>query len=124
GDEATAPARPPSPQEAAAGVVTAAATWAGPRELRVRLFVEAGFHVNAHDAGGTPDMPLIPTALSVTGGDVKSVDYPPGEERSFGFAAAPLRVYAGEVGVAVRFRTPPADPAGVRVAVTYQACDE
>ena len=33
-----------------------------------------------------------------------SIDYPPGEEQAFGFSEQPIRVYAGDVVIAVRFK--------------------
>jgi hypothetical protein len=105
-------------------VVSVRPAWAGPQELHLRLQVLGGFHVNAHDVD--PRLNLIPTSLTVGegSGQAASIDYPPGEERSFAFADRPLRVYAGEVTIAVRFRAPPTAGAAVRLALTYQACDE
>ena len=60
--------RPLSPQQIAEQVVTVGAEWAGPLELRVRLGILRGFHINAHDPGS--DLPLIGTRLTAPDLDV------------------------------------------------------
>ena len=64
--------------------------------------------------------------MSVSGegaGLVAGIEYPPGELRPLAFSEQPVRVYSGEVTIAVRFSQP---PAGKRTTLSlyYQACDE
>jgi uncharacterized protein YyaL (SSP411 family) len=120
------PERPASPQEAGAGVVAVAASWQTPVELRVRLDVADGYHVNAHDIGPAVEVPLVPTTLTVSGdaGRGASVEYPPGREQQFAFMDRPLRVYSGAVTLVARFSAAPPKGAALRVALSYQACDD
>ena len=115
--------RPLSPQETAEGVVRVGGDWASPTELHVRLSIREGFHINSHQPA-PGDVPLIPTRLTVEGAAAGSavVDYPPGEEQHFAFSDAPVRVYAGDVTIALRLPAPPADD--LRLSLTYQACDD
>jgi uncharacterized protein YyaL (SSP411 family) len=112
-----------SPQQAAERVVRVGGDWSGPTELRVRLSVMPGFHINAHDVAETAGLPLIPTRIAVEGDPPGvTVRYPPGVERRFAFADAPLRVYEGDAEVVIRFTTPPTTD--LRLTVAYQACDD
>ena len=52
---------------------------------------------------------------------VVGIDYPAGTEERFAFADEPIRVYAGEVTVTVRFSS---DRPDVRLGLAYQACDD
>lgn len=113
--------RPASPSEIAASVISMRAQWATPTQLNVHLDVLDGFHINAHEAGKG----LIPTTLSVSQGpDLAGIDYPPGEERRFAFADAPIRVYDGTVTIAVRFKDEPLPADVLHLSLTYQACNE
>jgi hypothetical protein len=90
----------------------------------VHLGVLRGFHINAHEPSGG-EVPLIPTRLAVAdGADVESIDYPPGEEQRFAFADQPVRVYGGNVTIAVRFRSDQDASAPPAVTLSYQACDD
>jgi uncharacterized protein YyaL (SSP411 family) len=126
GDEGRDADRPAAPLRAAEDVVQVTATWVSPTDLDVRLAVRPGFHINASppDIAGSADMPLIPTRLTAEGlaaNDV-TIEYPPAEAQQFAFADAPLPVYAGEVTVTVRFRSPPSAPP--RLTLSYQACND
>ncbi|MDB5289889.1 MAG: thioredoxin domain protein [Phycisphaerales bacterium] len=115
--------RPLSPQQIAQGVVSIRTSWRGASELLVHLSILRGFHINAHDVGG--NAPLIATTLNPTGDDARAaIEYPPGEETSLAFADNPIRVYSGDVTLAVRFPAPRRDGPAVKLAVSYQACDE
>ena len=108
GGAAAATDRPLTPQQTAEQVVRVGGGWASPTELRVRLRVRPGFHVNAHDPAtprpGTGDVPLIATRLTVENNPPGvTIEYPPAAEHRFAFADAPLRAYAGDVEVVVRF---------------------
>jgi uncharacterized protein YyaL (SSP411 family) len=120
---ASAEDRPLSPEQLAAGVVTLRADWVSSTQLNLHVAVLSGFHINSHDVGGKG---LTATELTVRAageqGSVPAVEYPPGELRGFAFADAPLRVYAGEVTIAVRFNEAPAGP--ITLSLRYQACDD
>ena len=120
-EEGSSADRPASPDQIAAGVVSASVEWVNAAELWVRLNVLAGFHINAHEPGG--DAPLIPTTLTadIAGGEI---EYPPGEQRQFSFSASPIRVYAGEVIIKIQFSIPLKPESQLRLALSYQACDE
>lgn len=114
---------PPSPQQVAAGVVSLDATWISPTELHVRVGILDTFHLNAHQTASG----LVGTQLAVSGesaADVIHIDYPPGEERSFAFAEQPLRIYSGAVTLAVRFQRDMTARPPLRMALSYQACNE
>jgi uncharacterized protein YyaL (SSP411 family) len=111
--------RPLSPQEIAAGVVAAHGEWLDARQLRLRLQILAGFHINAHETMKD----LIATAVMVDpASTVDGIDYPPGEMQSFAFADQPIRVYSGDVTILIRFKSLQRE--APRVAIQYQACDE
>jgi uncharacterized protein len=121
------PARPASPQKVAEQLVRLGGDWVSRTELHVRLHVNPGFHVNAHEpgGGGGGDLPLVPTRLVVDGVPDPagvSVTYPPGDELSFPFAPTPVRVYGGDVTIVVRFARPVTSE--LRLSLTYQACDD
>jgi uncharacterized protein YyaL (SSP411 family) len=113
--------RPASPQQIAAGVVSAKAEWMSAAELHLRLNILNGFHINAHEPQG--DMPLIATRLTVSTPGA-SIEYPPGEEQGFPFVEQPVRVYSGEVTILVQFSQPPLPESHVKLSLSYQACDE
>jgi hypothetical protein len=109
------------PSASAANVVGVRAAWASPTQLNVHLDVLDGFHVNAQPASKG----LIPTTLTFADApDVASIDYPPGEEQRFAFADEPIRVYSGSVMIAVRFKSEPLPADVLKLAVTYQPCDD
>src|ERR1043165_3872759 len=115
--------RPLSPQQIAAGVVEMRTEWIDTGQLAVHLSIMEGFHIQAHDAGEG----LIATTLAVSGNEVPAtevIDYPPGDEQRFAFADQALRVYSGQVTIAVRFAADPPPGGVVDLAITYQACDE
>jgi hypothetical protein len=112
--------RPASPQEIAAGVVSLRAELIDEQELAVHLEILPPFHVNAHDAGKG----LVGTQLAVTGAEVESIDYPPGQEQRFAFADEAIRVYSGDVVIGVKFKKPLTSGSELRLRVTYQPCNE
>jgi len=112
--------RPESPQEIAARVVAVRAELINEQELAVHLEIPPPFHVNAHEAAKG----LIGTQLAVTGAEVESVDYPPGQEQRFAFAEEAIRVYSGEVVIGVKFAKPITTGSEMRLRLTYQACNE
>ncbi len=91
------------------------------RQLRVRLAVADGWHVNAHPAS----LPfLIPTTVEPAapdGAPALRVEYPEGQALRPAFAPEAIQVYEGTV----EFPVPLTDgePAPERVAVRFQACD-
>ncbi len=110
-----------TPAETAAEIVSTRAEWADGRTLHVQVTIAAGYHINAHNASAG----LTATQLSVAGdAAIASVDYPPGHEVTFAFAAEPIQVYAGDVTITVRFASEVATGTEVRLALTYQPCDD
>ncbi|HWE97488.1 MAG TPA: DUF255 domain-containing protein [Tepidisphaeraceae bacterium] len=121
-DEQGGEDRPLSPQQIAQGVVSVSTSWRGPAELLVKLDILPGFHINAHEVEG--DVPLIATALTLGDDAAATVEYPPGREMGFAFADKPIRVYDGDVMIVVRFASPGREGMPVKLALSYQACDE
>lgn len=117
------PERPLTPQQMADSVVTPSARWQSEKDLLVKLHVREGFHINAHDVGNA-SIPLIPTTLRIADVEDALIDYPPGQEQSFEFSEGPLRVYAEEVKIVVKFRARPRDADTLRITLAYQACNE
>ncbi len=112
------PAQPQAPEEIAAGVVTMGAGWDGPATFRLTFDIAAGYHLNAHPAGEG----LVPTEVAVEGAVVKSVDYPPGKDKTFEFADQPIPVYEKQVVLRVHFAD---EPTGrMTVSIVYQACTD
>jgi uncharacterized protein YyaL (SSP411 family) len=114
--------RPISPEQLAAAVTRLQGEWRGETEFVLHVNVAEGFHLNAHEAAKG----LVGTNVSIADGAdvVAGIDYPPGEMRRFAFAEEPLRVYEGEVSIAVRFKESRVRKGAVKVALSYQACNE
>jgi uncharacterized protein YyaL (SSP411 family) len=97
-------------------------TWSedAPGRVAVRMTIDEGWHVNANPAS----LPfLVPTRVDLQDGVAAAgIEYPGGRTFQPDFAPEPLRVYAGEVAIAVRLAEPLAAPLGA--SVRYQACDE
>ena len=96
-------------------------------DVKVSIFVEDEWHINANPAS----MPgLIPTAVTFNADvpiSVDAVTYPPGETMRFSFADDPLEVYRGEVRLSARIGVEPATLVeGKRLYATvyYQACND
>ena len=96
--------------------------------LGVRLVIEDGWHTNSNQP--TYDN-LIATAVDIevppAWPDADAPLYPPGEMKTFSFAADPISVYEGEVFIRTSLATPAEAAAGtypIRASVTYQACDD
>ena len=123
-DESTSAERPSSPQRRAQDVVDIGGDWAGRTELHVRLRIESGFHVNAHDLGAGAGAPLVSTRVVVEGVAETDVviDYPDGRPLDVPFAPSPVRTYDGDVTIVLRFTKPVTSD--VRLSVTYQPCDD
>jgi uncharacterized protein len=123
-DEQAGGDRPATPDQLAKSAVELAAEWTSPTELRVRVKVLEGFHLNANRAA----QGMIPTTLAVVGARgaavAAAIEYPPGEERRFAFASEAIRVYEGEVTIVARLAEALATGTTVRAALTYQACTE
>jgi uncharacterized protein len=115
--------RPPSPQQAAEGVVRIGGDWVSSKELHIRLTIAPGFHINAHGPGASGDVQLIPTRISIDGPAPNvTIDYPAGESLEFPFAPNPIRAYTGQVTIALRFAEDVTS--NIRLSLTYQPCDE
>lgn len=98
--------RPLSPAELAQRVVAMRWEWNSPRELKLKLSIMRRFHINSNQ----PEKGLIATAIRIEGATVESMDYPPGSTWE----------WKQEIGV--RFTEEVIGP--LRVAVTYQACND
>ena len=94
------------PAERAAQVVSIGAAWENPTTLQIVLQIEDGYHINANEMEGE----LIPTRLQVDRDT--TVEYPPG------------RIYEGRTVIRVLFEDAPSFERPIRLALTYQACDE
>ncbi|HEX3554048.1 MAG TPA: DUF255 domain-containing protein [Thermoanaerobaculia bacterium] len=87
----------------------------GWRPFRLALEIATGWHLQANPAS---EPYLVPTEVKAEGGELRSVQYPPGEPATAAFAHEPLSVYTGKVEIT-------GEVAGTdRLAVTYQACDD
>jgi uncharacterized protein YyaL (SSP411 family) len=114
--------RPPTPEQIAAGIVSIGGQWQSLVELHLVLKVLDNFHINANDTSGA-DAPLIATTLNINEFDA-TVEYPPGELRTFAFSETPIRIYEGEVTLRVRFSSQPKPESTLRLNLTYQPCDD
>ncbi len=126
--DAGAVERPLPPAKIAEAVVQIQPHWTTPTELHIRLSIQSGFHINAHDPR-SGDVPLVPTNLTITDSygtpaDIELIDYPPGEEQAFAFTDKPIRVYSGDVVINVRFKGVTVGGGPLNLAVSYQPCDE
>jgi thiol:disulfide interchange protein DsbD len=121
---------PPVPDEIVALKVESASFAPSQQALEVVLAADIadGWHVNSHDPKSTS---LVPTTLSVTappGFEIGDIEYPPGEEHTFAFAAGEtLDVYSKRV----RFRIPVTvktsftqSGASFEAKLHYQPCDD
>jgi thiol:disulfide interchange protein DsbD len=121
---------PPLPDEIVALKVESASFARSQQALEVVLAADIadGWHVNSHDPKSTG---LVPTTLSVTGPpgfEIGDIEYPPGEEHAFAFAAGEtLDVYSKRV----RFRIPVTvktsftqNGASFEAKLHYQPCDD
>jgi uncharacterized protein YyaL (SSP411 family) len=110
------------PEQIAAGVVAMRAAMPSATLIELRIDILDGFHINAHQASKG----LIPTTLKVAGVDaneIERIDYPPGEQRRFAFADAPMRVYEDTATIAIHFKRP-VTTSKLTLSLTYQACDD
>lgn len=123
-DQQAANDQPPTPDQLAKSAVQLSSEWASPTELRVRVKVLDGFHLNANRAA----QGMIPTTLAIVAARGASlaatIDYPPGEERRFAFATETIRVYDDEMTIVARLTEPPPPGTKLRAALTYQACTQ
>ena len=135
-DEAPAPAEAEEAPDARSerGPVTVEA-WASQRavapggeiEVAVRIAIEAGWHINAHEP--LQDY-LVATEVEPAVGApylVHEVAWPEAETIEPGFSEDPLAVYEGEVWVLARVKVRPDAPEGpapLLLALTAQPCDD
>jgi hypothetical protein len=114
--------RPPTPEQVAAGIVSVGGQWHSLAELELVLKILDGYHINANNTSGA-EAPLIATTLSIDDSDA-TIEYPPGESRTFEFSDKPLRVYENQVTLRVRFSSHPKPESTLRLKLTYQPCDK
>lgn len=110
-------AETPMQQRAAAAVrphlELASADDQGWRPFELRLEIEGGLHLQANPASlGF----LVPTEVSVSGGELRELVYPPGVPLDTGFSAEPIEVYAGRVEIRGEVK------GGSVMHLGYQAC--
>ncbi len=123
-DRAPAPARPPSPEQVAIDAVSLAATWVTEDQVDLRLRIAHPYHITAKDDGDN----LIGIHVTVpepAAAMLDHIDYPPAAERSFPFSDQPVRVYDGEIAIALHFKPGhrlKSDP--LEVVIQYQACGD
>lgn len=117
------PDRPATPAEVAGHIVSVQGEWRSATEMRLHLEVQKDFHLNANPAASG----LIPTRLGVPKEDaanIAAIEYPAGEERRFPFAENPIPVYHDQVTIVIRFKSPVQQNQQLRLALSYQACDD
>ncbi|HKI04300.1 MAG TPA: DUF255 domain-containing protein [Thermoanaerobaculia bacterium] len=91
----------------------------GWRPFRLVLEIAPGWHIQANPAS---EEYLVPTEIEAEEGEVRNVRYPPGEPFSSHFSEQSIAVYSGRVEIAGEVSGPGSGT--VRLAVTYQPCDE
>ncbi|MFQ6098400.1 MAG: DUF255 domain-containing protein, partial [Armatimonadota bacterium] len=102
-------------------------TAGGEADLRLRLVIDDGWHVNSHEPAQGD---LIPTSVAVEGDSitaVREVAYPRGTDLKLPFEDEPLSVYDGEVWIRIAADVSddaPPGPTKLRVSVRFQACDD
>jgi thioredoxin:protein disulfide reductase len=96
-------------------------------DLRVRLKIESGYHVNANP----PSFPYLkPTELEITNSDglsVAFVRYPDPLVKKFSFSEGPLSVYEGDTLIKVSLEADRATKPGLKNlsgTLRVQACDD
>ena len=114
--------------QASASVSSKKITHGKPFEVKVRLKIAKGWHINANPA--SMDF-LIPTALSVDSDlpvEMLSVKYPKGKKFHFEFSEQPLAVYQCEVTIQAKLKLKASAKSGqkgvLRLQLKYQACDD
>ena len=111
-------ARIPTGRDFVSGSLTRSA--ASPSEVLVQLKISQGWHVNANPASLEF---LIPTRVEPARTATRiQVAYPKGSLYHPRFSLEPLSVYAGDIEIQVRSGAPL--PAGEKLALTFQACDD
>lgn len=99
----------------------------GTADVRVRLTIDKGFHVNANPPTFSY---LKPTEIEVkpdAGISVSFIRYPDPLTRTFEFADKPLAVYEGETLITVQLKADPTAKSGrtnLSALLRVQACDE
>lgn len=95
-------------------------------EVKARVRLSAGYHVNSH----TPsDEFLIPLRLTWTAAplEVRSVEFPKPHMEKYAFSEKPLSVFTGDFDITTRFHAPASAPKGQKTItgkLRYQACSQ
>ena len=92
-----------SPAELAADVLKIEINWQTPTQLKMICQIGDGYHLNAHDAA------TAPTQLRLTGAEIESIQYPPGELQ-------------GKFAISINLKSPPKQ--NFELALSYQACND
>ena len=91
------------------------------------LRIRPGYHINSNRPA---EDYLIPTKLSWEAAaplELKSIDYPAGENVTYSFSEKPLSVYSAKVRVVSTFKAPEsldADFKALTGSLRYQACND
>lgn len=94
---------------------------------RLRIRIQKGWHVNAHQPS---EGYLIPTTLKLVsdnGITMLKVDYPPSEKGCFAFSKAPLSIYRGDVVLKATILIGKKAPRGkmpLTFVLSYQPCND
>lgn len=94
--------------------------------LSAIMFIEEGWHINAHEPTLDFLIPTVATFELPVGWTNSAVEYPQGVLLPFEFADEPISVYEGRVPLLTTLTVPDNASGGipVRVNVRYQACDD
>jgi uncharacterized protein YyaL (SSP411 family) len=98
-------------------IVSLAARWQNPSEIRLKIAIQDGFHIGSND----PGRQMVATRVTASS-EAAEIVYPPAAKVVFPFAEDELLVYLGEIEIGVRFGSQPTEP--VRLTLRYQACDD
>jgi hypothetical protein len=114
---------PLSPRELASNVMQLQAEWRSGQELLINLQIAPGFHVNANK----PAEGFTATRLAIANAhaaDVANVAYPSAGKLTAPFASEPIDVYTTAATIIVTFKQDMTGQPPLRMALTYQACDD
>ncbi len=115
----------PTPDRLVRATAAAVSIPAGGRaELRVRLEILAGWHVNANPPALEYNIPTKLTVTAAHGLTAGRVRYPAGNQQKFGFEDTPLLVYDGATEIRVPLAAAANATSGtLQGTVEFQACN-
>lgn len=94
--------------------------------VNVKADIQSGYHINANKVG---DEDLIPTTLTVEGGDIKlgKVSWPGSHKYKFSFSETELDVYEGSINIGLNLKARKDLKPGkyeISGVLNYQACND